>query len=447
MNSFSHNEYSKMSPVQRCYFVGELIERNFMQKARPSQIPGWYENPDVTTHFFQGGRGVGKSWCGAKVLQIEALKRPNLRVAILGPTFNASVGTCMHNLGTGVYESLPDKNLAKYNDVKNTLTFINGSQIRCFSSEKRSDMRGPEFHLAWIDEVADLAHGMDCWRILRPAVRLPSPDGTPTRMFITGTPRPVPLVKELITRAESGDSSIGVSRGGTKENYKNLDAGTIEELERQYAGTRFYEQEIEGKLLMEAENAMWNSDTVYNSRIPWRDIDFDRIAIGVDPAVSSDKNADETGIILAAEKGGIAYILGDYSVRASPLKWARNVMDIARRFEAGSLVYERNLAGPLINDVLNKTLNEMNVPVRLIPINAKGKKQVRHEPIAALYEAGRVKHMGNPTEPMGCLDKLESQMVTWEPTLTSSPDRIDALSLVVRHLLIQKGRTSIFIAE
>jgi phage terminase large subunit-like protein len=281
--------------------------------------------------------------------------------------------------------------------------------------------------------------------VLRPAIRL---KGTkPARIFISGTPSPVPLVIRLDERLKAEDPTLCVTMGRTKDNYKNLDPGMISELEAQYAGTRFYQQEMEGKLLREAENALWTQQMIEDAHLVFQKIEFDRIAIGLDPAVSSEKDADETGIILAAAKGNIAYVIGDYSVRTSALEWARRAIKACSRHNAGSLVYERNLAGPLINDVLNKTLQELDVPVRLIPINAKGKKQARHEPIAALYEAGRVRHMPNPHETWGCLDVLESQMTTWEPTLTNSPDRIDALSLVIRHLLIKPPRTSIFIAE
>lgn len=350
------------------------------------------------------------------------------------PLFSSESGICA-NL-------IKDDSLWRWQEKKYTLTFVNGSTIRCFSGEHPQDMRGPEFNLGWIDEVGDLKDGMECWKIISPAVRLKWEQ--PSRIYCTGTPRTTELMLYLDDRFEHNPDIYEIQTGKTSDNVANLDPSTVDELYAQWEGTRYALQELEGVLLREAENALWTQDTISTCRRRYRDdMEFDVLAIGVDPAVSTDKKADETGIIVGGRLDGKAWILADYSRRASPLEWARLLVQIARKHKCTTIVYERNLAGPLIRDVLVKTLEEMDSSIRLVPVTAMTKKAVRAEPVSALYEAGKVLHMPNPDDTSCSLNKLEAQMTQWSPADAKSPDRIDALVHLVTHLLISGGKFDI----
>lgn len=415
--------------------------------ARPEQLP-FTDNPNAKVSIYQAGRGSGKTCSATNWMLPDCLQNPGTQAAVLAPTYGASTGVCMFSSESGIVTTLNnvDESLGNWNAVKNTFTLLNGSQIRCFSSKHRKDIRGPEFHIAWIDEMADLDHDMECWHVLMPAVRLKRADGQPSRIYCTGTPRPTELVLDLADKydADPENGAYEFHQGSMMDNIANLDETTVKETYAQWEGTRYFLQEIEGKLLRQAANALWTQDTISTCRVLPKKIQFEKIAIGVDPAVSSDKRADHTGIIVVGVNEGIAYVLADYSRRSSPLEWSRDLVRIARDHHATSIVYEKNLAGPLIRDVMKGALNEMDAAIRLIPVQARGKKEARAEPIAALYEAGKVKHMPNKDMPNCNLDKLESQMVTWEPTDNKSPDRIDALVHVIDHLLLRSNKVTIF---
>lgn len=436
----SHDDYGRLSDNEKCLLVGRLLDARWRKTARPEQLP-FSRNERAKVSLFCAGRGTGKSRSATEWMLNGALTTPGMMLGILGPTYQASVGVGIHSSESGMLSLLPDPSLATWNDLKKTLTFTNGSQVRCFSAEHRKDLRGPEFHRFWVDEMADLSYGMDCWKMLFPSVRLKGL--LPAQIYATGTPRPTELMLHLMDNHEKSPETYELNNGATKDNVANLDESTVNELYSQWEGTRYYLQEIEGILLREAENAMWTQETISLSRCVYKKLDFEKIAIGVDPAVSSDKKADETGIIVAGLLDAKAYVLADYSIRASPLEWSRLLVRIAEQYDATSIVYEKNLAGPLLHDVMRRTLDELGAAIRLIPVQAHGQKQVRAEPVAALYEAGRVKHMPNPDDPKHGLQRLESQMTTWEPQDTKSPDRIDALVHVVKHLLMGSSKANI----
>lgn len=431
--AFDEKQYARLSPADRCLFNAELVRRRWDRIRRPEQIAGGGIETWIT-HLFRAGRGAGKTRSAAEWLLQDCLYHPGIYGGILAPTFDHGVQTCLFG-ESGIMSILPDDGLAKWHDKKKSLTFANGSRITVYSSEHVRQMRGPQFHRLWIDEPADLTDPSYCWEVARPAVRLIMPDESPSRIFITGTPKTIPLVQHLHNLAEESPERYVITTGATADNMQNLDPAMVEELYDRYKGSRYFEQEILGKLLEQAEGALWSLDLLSSCRIDggMKDAEYDEVAIGVDPAVSTDKNADETGIIVAGRIGKNIYVTHDYSYKASALQWGRELMRIAERHGANTIVYERNLAGPLIEDVLKKALNEIGGRVRLQKVQARRTKSHRAEPVAALYEAGRVFHvhgLGRAT-----LERLEGQMTTWEPTEKKSPDRIDATVHVINYLM------------
>lgn len=399
------------------------------------------------------------SWSGANWVAVNCLTRPGLKAAILSPSYTAGWDTCLFGAKSGLLTMIPDKSLFDSREKKYIVNFKNGSSIRVFSSEQPTHMRGPEFHILWVDEMADLAHGMKCWNIIRPAVRLRHEDGIPAMTYVTGTPEAKELVIHLVDKVEGSgmippDPRYGLRTGRSIDNAANLDEDALADLLSTFEGTRYHKEQLEGVLLREAANALWSMDTIGACQRKFQPITFETIAIGVDPALSSDKAADETGIIaggafidnynLTRHPGKrCAAILADWSRRQSPLQWFRELVKISEYHGASTWVYEKNLAGPLIRDVGQKVLDETGAAIKLVPVHASSSKQVRAEPVAALYEAGRIIHMHDPAFPQANLDKLEAQMTRWEPTEAKSPDRIDALVWLCRHLIIRGGAFNI----
>ncbi len=439
LKRISPSQYARLSQHERLLLCGRLAQKRWQAQRRPQQIPGLGHEDTWVTHLMLSGRGFGKTRSGAEWLLEECTTMPGCQAGILAPTYDHGIKVCLFG-ESGVMALLADHSTVKWNEYKKQLTFANGSIITLYSSEHQRQLAGPQFHRFWIDEPADLSHGMKAWQKLRPAVRLRPTNGTPARILITGTPAPVPLVIHINDLHNAHPDIYTMSIGRTMDNEANLDPAMVTELYSRYKGSRYFLQEMEGVLLLQAEGALWTGETIARQRIPWsKEMSFDEVIVAVDPALSTDKHADETGIIVIGKRGNIAYVIADYSLKASALDWARLAYTIADRHGARKIAYERNLAGPLIEEILKKVLHEADSKIRLVPIQAKKKKGVRAEPVSALYEAERVFHLFNTPEQWGDLDKLEASMTTWEPGDTKSPDRIDALVHGIDHLLIKGG--------
>ncbi len=376
---------------------------------------------------------------GAEWIVNECVRMPGISAGILAPTFDHAIKVCVEG-ESGILSILPDKSVVKFREKDKQLIFANGSVITLYSSEHQRQLAGPQFQRFWIDEPADLSHGMDAWKKLRPAVRLNSPDGTPARILITGTPAPTPLVVHLWELHERHPERYTLTKGKTTDNAANINESTVQELYEQYKNSRYLAQEMEGELILQAEGALWTRDTLFDCQIPWSaGMHFDDIIVSIDPAVSTDKHADETGIVVIGKKDNKAYVIADYSCRVSALDWSKMAFAIARRHNATKILYERNLAGPLIEDIMRKVLHETESSVKLVKVSARKSKLHRAEPVSALYQAGRVFHITDTPTQWRSLDKLEAQMTTWEPTDSKSPDRIDALVHGVDYLLVRNS--------
>jgi phage terminase large subunit-like protein len=407
---------------------------------RTANVPCRCISVDSPSRLYLAGRHLiptHNTRAGAEWILNECISMPGTMAGILAPTYDHGIKVCLFG-ESGVMSLLADHSTVKWNEYKKQLTFANGSMITLYSSEHQKNLAGPQFHRFWIDEPADLAHGMRAWKKLRPAVRLPTIDGSPARILITGTPAPVPLVQHIWELTQKNPEIYTLSNGRTMDNEANLDPMMVQELYERYKGSRYFLQEMEGQLLLQADGALWTSQVIHGNTIPYdKAMHFDEVVVSIDPAVSTEKHADETGIIVAGISEKNCYILADYSVKASALDWIRKAYSIAQKHGARKILYERNLAGPMIEDVFKKVLQEHNSKIKLVKVQARKSKGVRAEPIAALYEAGRVFHVSDTPDSWGSLEKLESQMTTWEPKDSKSPDRIDALVHAVNYLLVK----------
>ena len=254
-------------------------------------------------------------------------------------------------------------------------------------------------------------HGQypETWDQLQFGLRL----GSHPRTIVTTTPRPVKVIRDLLDRT---DDSVRVTRGSTFDNAKNLAPSALAQLRARYEGTRLGRQELYAELLLDTPGALWTQDMIDQARIREAP-ELVRIILAVDPAVTSGEDSDETGIVVVAKGAdGRGYLLADRSCRDTPSGWAHRAVAAYEEFKCDRVVAEKNQGG----DMVELTLRSVMPNISYKGINAKQGKRLRAEPIAALYEQGRISHVG-------LFEQLEDQLVSWVPDSGFSPDRLDAL--------------------
>ena len=315
--------------------------------------------------------------------------------------------------------------LNRYRMVKNwnrslgELVLVNESRIKLFSAEEPERLRGPQHHGAWCDELAAWVRP-ETWDQLQFGLRL----GATPKVVVTTTPKPTPLIRQLTARA-----NVHVTRGSTFDNARNLSPAALLQLRDRYEGTRMGRQELYGEILDDVEGALWTNALIEETRVKEAP-EITRIVVAIDPAVTTGEDSDSTGII-GVGKGvdGHAYVLHDRTTRDTPAAWARRAIQLWHDMgEIGPIVGEANQGGDLIEATIRAI--EPNVPYR--KINAKQGKRLRAEPIAALFEQGRV-HL------VGTFPELEDEMTGWLPDSGYSPDRLDAMVHAIAQLKLAIG--------
>ena len=303
-----------------------------------------------------------------------------------------------------------------YEPSKRMLTWPNGAVATVYSADNPDRLRGPQHHRFWVDEIAAWVKLQGAWDMLLFGLRL----GEHPRGCITTTPRPVPLLKELLK-----DPRTVVSRGTTYDNRENLAGAFFESVIRKYEGTRLGRQELDAEILEDIEGALWKLADLDDCRVHELP-PLVRVVVAIDPAMTSNKDSDETGIIVAGRgEDGRCYVLADGSGRHTPNAWAREAVALYRRFEADRIIGEVNNGG----DLVETNIRTVDAKVPYKAVHASRGKATRAEPVVALYEQGRVRHYG--THP-----KLEDQMTTWDPNSSKSPDRVDSLTYAITELML-----------
>ena len=371
--------------------------------------------------LYLAGRGAGKTRTAAEWLAWQAIENPDTRWAIVAPTFSDARDTCAEG-ESGILGVLRRyKMLKNYNRSIGEIELINGSRIKLFSADEPDRFRGPQHHGAWCDELAAYRYE-DAWHQLQFGLRL----GNHPRVVITTTPRPTPLVRTLAART---DGSVAITRGSTFDNAKNLAPSALLELQARYNGTRLGRQELYGEILEDQEGALWTRGLIDRNRVD-KHPPMSRIVVSIDPAVTNTEASDETGIIVAGcDAGGHGYVLFDGSLKGSPLDWAQKAVALFDEYKADALLVEVNQGGDMVSAVLKQV--RPSLPIR--EIRAHVGKKLRAEPVAAMYEQGRVHHVG-------IFAQLEDQMTNWTPADASSPDRLDAMVQAFSDLL---GKSSV----
>jgi predicted phage terminase large subunit-like protein len=404
-----------------------LQTRPWRQTARPKQLPPddpRHHLPDergfrcgcrqrdagYNIHLVMAGRGMGKTWLGANWIAEQAASHPNSEWAVLAPTFRDVRKTCFES-DVGVIRALQPGEMTNYRRNELQIVLSNGSVIYGYSAENPEKVRGANLWGAWCDELCSWRYPATWYEGLLPALR----KGRHPRVVVTTTPRPTRLINDLVGRH---DGTVHITRGSTWENSQNLSDIALEELRRRYEGTRLGRQELEGELLEDLEGAFWNRTMLDEGRVtPDKLPDMRRVVVAVDPAVGSDEENDETGIVVAGEgDNGHGYILDDLSGRYSPAQAMRVVIRACRDHDADSVVAEVNNGGDYVRDLLRNV--DPDVPYKAV--RASRGKLVRAQPVAALYEQGKIHHVG-------VFPDLEDQMCLWVPESLESPDRMDAM--------------------
>ncbi|MBR9843306.1 MAG: DNA-packaging protein [Rhodobacteraceae bacterium] len=383
------------------------------------------------TWVILGGRGAGKTRAGAEWVraQVEGNGPEDAgrakRVALVGETVE-QVREVMIFGESGILACSPPDRKPIWEAGRKRLVWPNGAIAQVFSAHDPESLRGPQFDAAWVDELAKWKKGQETWDMLQFGLRL----GERPRVCVTTTPRNVEILKEILAR-----ESTVTTHAPTEANRAHLAGSFLEEVRARYEGTRLGRQELDGVLLDEAEGALWTLDSLDAVRVKEMP-EMDRIVVAVDPPVTGHSASDECGIVVAGvvQRGPVgewqAYVLDDATVRgASPAAWARVAVAAYETWEADKLVAEVNQGGDLVAEVVRQV--DPTVPYKAV--RASRGKVARAEPVAALYEQGRVHHVGTHAD-------LEDQMR--KMTITGfdgsgSPDRVDALVWALHELMIE----------
>jgi predicted phage terminase large subunit-like protein len=401
----------------------DLLNYDWQRMARSAQLepPG-----DWRVWLILAGRGFGKTRTGAETVRNWVLKQGYRRIALIAET-EADARQVMIEGESGLLSVHLPEECPRYEPSRRTLIWPNGAVATCYSAENYGQLRGPQFDAAWIDELAKFRYIQQTWDQLNMALRL----GKHPKVVITTTPRPVPLIKDLLKK-EGQD--VVITRGNTYENIGNLAPGFIRFIRENYETTPFGAQEVYGEIVEANTQALWNYtilDKIKRSDYP----PLSRIIIAIDPAVTNHGKSDETGIIVAGrDPNNNAYVLEDLSGRFSCEEWARRAIEAYHRYQADLIVAEVNKGGDLVQEMLRAI--DPTVPFK--SLHASRNKMTRAEPVAALYRQQRVFHLGAD------LKLLEKQLCTYSPDQAlSSPDRLDALVWAITELLLQPSKPQV----
>ncbi|WP_255567845.1 DNA-packaging protein [Brevundimonas sp. PAMC22021] len=374
------------------------------------------QGDDWRTWLLLGGRGSGKTFAGSWWIDHLARKTPRT-FALVGPALH-DVREVMVEGASGLKSFGVAGDRPRWEAGRRRLVWKNGSAAYAFSAEDPDSLRGPQFHAAWADEFCAWRQPELVLSNLRFGLRL----GTEPRLAVTTTPRPTAALRRLM--AEAG---LVLDRGATGLNAKNLAPGFLEHLKTLYGGTRLEAQEMEG-VLVESDGALFRIEDLKRARGA-RPAELERTVVAVDPPATA--GGDACGIVVAGRRDERVFVLADRTARGlSPLGWAREVVRAVREFEADAVIAEGNQGGDMVRNVLVQA----GCLVEVKMVHASRSKSARAEPVAALYEQGRVVHCG-------AFPQLEEELMALGAADNgASPDRADALVWAVTALMLNGRR-------
>jgi phage terminase large subunit-like protein len=403
--------------------------------ARDDQLlpPSMFPGGGAITWLPLAGRGWGKTRVGAETVIDEVKSGRSKMIALVAETAADARKVMVEGI-SGILACSDPKFMPEYEPSKRQLTWPNGAMAFTYNAVEPGQLRGPQHDFAWADELAKWRYAQETWDNLQFGLRI----GTHPRQIVTTTPRPIPIIRELVA-----DPTTHVTKGRTLDNEANLAASFIKQIRKRYEGTRLGRQELEAEILDDMPGALWTRALIEKALCldppPLR-----RIVVSIDPSGASASDAEkkrrakggevedgpnEIGIIVAgADEDDNGYILDDLTMTGSPEQWAKKAVNAFYKHKADLIVAERNFGGDMVRAVIAAT--DDRVPVKMV--HASRGKFLRAEPIAALYEQGRVKHVGTFAE-------LEDQMCLISPSGYAgrgSPDRLDASVWAITELTL-----------
>ena len=386
------------------------------------------------TWVILGGRGAGKTragaeWVRAQVEGARPLDRGRCqRIALVGETIDQVREVIIFG-ESGILACSPPDRRPEWQATRKRLLWPNGATAQAFSAHDPEGLRGPQFDGAWVDELAKWKRARETWDMLQFGLRL----GEDPRLCVTTTPRNIGILKDILAAP-----STVMTSAPTEANRASLAESFLEEVRARYAGTRLGRQELDGVLVEVAEGALWTPAMLERCRVSTAP-ELDRVVVAIDPPVTGKSGSDDCGIVVvgALTRGPVqdwrAYVLADASVSAaSPATWATAAIRAMEQFGAERLVAEVNQGGDLVEQVIRQV--DPMVPFRAV--HASRGKVARAEPVAALYEQGRVHHVQGGRG----LRTLEDQMCAMTARGfegRGSPDRVDALVWALTALIIE----------
>jgi phage terminase large subunit-like protein len=397
--------------------------------ARPNQLP---PVGDWTHWLLLAGRGFGKTRVGAETVREWASKPLPGPIHLIAPTAGDIRKVMIEGPTGGLLSCYPPGEGPSYEPSKgHLLRWPNGNQAYCFSADEPERLRGPQCARFWADEIAAWRFGQEAWDNLMFGFRI----GDELRSVITTTPKPIKLLKSIMS-----DSACVVTRGSTYDNRRNLSKQFFKSVITKYEGTRIGRQELLAELLEDTPGALWKMAMIDSTRVSLGEVRWDviiRIVVAVDPAVTHGPDSNETGIVVAGlTRSGHVIIIDDLSCRESPAMWGRIAVNAYLSRRADRIVGEVNNGG----DLVEGNIRAANANVAFRAVHASRGKRRRAEPVAALYEQGRVHHVGTFPE-------MEQQMCAYVPGMeldgaSDSPDRMDALVWAVTELVVDPEAAS-----
>ena len=397
-----------LDPLDRKRLLSAILAEPLKHQQSP-EYKSW------STWLLLGGRGAGKTFAGAGWITRSALSYPTL--ALVGSTLH-DVREVMIEGPSGLKAMGGPLFRPRWEASRRRLVWPNGAVAYAFSAEDPDSLRGPQFHAAWADEFCAWPKPTETLAMLRFGLRL----GEEPRLVVTSTPRPLRALKALM--AEPG---VSLTRAGTALNAANLAPAFLRTLQGLYGGTRLAAQELDG-VIVETDGGLFRAEDLVRCRAA-RPARLDRVVVAVDPPATA--TGDACGIVVVGRRDDRAFVLADETARGlSPAGWAAKAVAAARRWSADALVAEANQGGDMVRSVLAQA----DPPCRVKLVRASIGKRARAEPVAALYEQGRVLHCG------AFVALEEELMALGSGDLEHSPDRADALVWAVSELMLGQTR-------
>lgn len=379
--------------------------------ARPDQLA---PEGDWSTWIALAGRGFGKTELGAQWVRRRVRE---------GASFVAIVAETQKDLEEvmipRILKATPPEEAPEVRFKPVRLRWPGGAVAYGYNGTEPDQLRGPEFDTAWVDELAKYSKARETWDMLQFTMRRPDP-----RVLVTTTPRPIPVIREIVA-----DPSTRVTRGSTMANADNLDPKFLKRVREKYEGTRLGRQELGGEILDDVPGALWTRALLDAQRVKEAP-EMARVVIAIDPSgTDGDDEGDDIGIV-AAGRGvdGRAYVLADYTCKLSPDGWARRAITAYHQHEADRIVAETNFGGAMVKAVIKAA--DASVPFK--EVKASRGKAARAEPVSALYEQGRVSHVG-------ALSQLEDEMCLMTASGfmgDGSPNRVDTVVWALTEVML-----------